>query len=507
MSAASPVAVGQEHGGRTLGALWRVLKMPWLASIRSSQGFLLLFVWFMIGVQLSRALAHGPARQIGCALLLLALAIIWKLVANTLWLARDAHTLRLPGVGRDADRALPLFALLSVVVPAIVLGAVFGNVGAWLLALALVAAATLAFCVLPTVVVLPLFAAVVVASMFGLWHPALPDDEGFIDWALPVLIALVVVSLQRWATLRRTSVFDLGPWWRPAVLGGRLLQLRRLRGEDLRIEPALRQRGARGRSCGRLNRVGPDFSVRSIRATLGRGLKPVDLVGDPARLWLWWCLCTLLVLAVPALAFVAQRHYGAAAAAGFAPTLLLWMAIGVAFNHAGVTTYGVGARWTVRSAELPLLALLPRLSAPARVRRDALLACIARSMTAKVVIALALGLVLPVLHLPWVAYLYLVLMLAVGVLGEAVAVAHVLGGKPLRRSVIRLLGWSVLLPTILTMLAGVRVTGALVLAPAPWALAATLAAWLGWCAGYAVLLLRGWRALARRAHPFMPNPP
>lgn len=484
--------------GPTPKTLLRVLKMPWLATIRTSLSWSLLFVVFVLAVDVSKIIiVRDEARQFGVALLAFAVACVWKMVANTLWLARDARELRLPGVERDADRVLPLFALASVLLPALVLGAVFGHPLTWFISLALVAMGTLAFCILPTVLVLPL--SIVAIALLFLAHavPPLPGNPHFFAWAVPASIVLTLASLQRWIAIRRTATLDCNPWLRPIAAGGRRVQLRKLRGEIYRVMLPDRKNPPRKPATGQLHRIGPAHPVRSIQVALGWTLKPLNLRADARRRWRMQLLLATLIAAPAVVALLARRYYGTDAVTRFALQWPMFLAIVIVTPVNRLLT----AFWRGQRSNLALLALLPRLGDPARIHRDALAASLSRVLSRKLGLIVAIALASYVLRPPPMFFAYLALIFACGTLLEIALATHVLGGKPLSQSAEwALIATIIFVPMMATAIAVQHPTR-------DWLAVLAVALWLAWCAGLTLFGWFGWRALRRRPHPFLANAP
>lgn len=488
-----------------MNTILRILKMPRLASIQTTLSWLLLFVLFTLAVDIGKTLPiHGAGRQFGVAILIIAILALWKMVANTLWLARDARALRLPGVERDADSTLPLFAIASVITPALILGTMFGYLLVWLVSLALLAAGALAFCILPTVLTIPVFVVGVPVLAFSGWHPPLPGDPAYLAWAVPALIVLTVASLQRWVALRRADTLAPSPWFRPTSSGGRLVQLRKLRGESIHAANFASKDKPRKPADDTLNKIGPDHPVRSIRVALGGNLMPLDVRIGRAHYQRWQVIYAVLVLALPALALTAQRYFGFAAMVRFSPQLLMLSAIAIT---ATPINQQAAVHWRGHHAELSLLALLPHLDAATRLKRNTLAASVALNVLVKLYFAVSATLVLMVLRLPTMFFVYLALAIACGVLLELAMAANVLGGRPLRKTIgVGLYFAVIMIPVSVTTSWGMRVMDGArpQLEMLGWPAVVCIALWLTWCAGFA---LRGWRALQRRPHPFLPNPP
>jgi hypothetical protein len=482
-----------------MNAILRIMRMPWLATVRTRQIWLWLFIGLIWALNVSKALPmHGVARQLGTAVLIVVVVATWKMASNTLWLAREARGLRLPSVEHDADYALALYALASVLLPAAILCVEFGHVVVWLVSLGLLAMAVLAFCTLPAGIALPLLAAAVAVAVFPGWRPPLPGDPGFLAWAVPALIVLTVAALQRWIALRRAASFGTTGWLRPTALGGRLVQLRKLRGSAV-SSPAFDAAMPRKVTRRRTDELGPTFRVRSLRTTLSAALAPYDVLMDH-RHWRRWQVGIVALLALALIALLAGHRL----VAQRQPLLLVIVIVLIIPMGRRATADA----WREGASGLPLLALLPHLGAAAHVRRDTVAACVVRTAWTKLGLAAFAAVAMIVLHWPPVAFVYLALMLACGLLLELAIAANVIGGCPLPVWLGYALYFSVILVPVSAMqlLISHRQHAHAWLAASGWQLAVCIGLWLAWCLGFAVLALRGWRALQRRPHPFLPIP-
>lgn len=481
----------------------RVARMPWLAWVRSPTGWAFVLVWLLLINDVVRVLGiRGEASQFGVTVLMLALAFAWRMVADTLWLARDARALRVPGVGQDADAALALFALLTVAVPALLLGLVFGHPLDWLVSLALVAVCTLGACILPLLPVLCVFLLLVGVVILAGDAPPGPGDPAFLAWAVPTLIALAVMVLHRWTVLRRTGVSAASRWFRPALSNPRMLTLRRLHGGALSTPDETGASTPRKSPASTLNRVGPAFPVRSIRAALGGGMLPFDLA-IPQMAWRRrQLLLVVLVLLPSAFAMLALRLLGSTTLAGWSPQLLLMPGVAV-IALMMQSLRELDLRWSSRCGELALLALLPRLAADACRDRVVLVACCARQVATCFCFGAMFALVFVVLHVPAVFYVLLGLILLCAALAEAAMAAKLLGGEALRGWRMRVPGWSMMLPLVASMLSVDPTVARPGSAWLSWPEAGAVALWVLWCAVFAAVFARCWRALKRRPHPFL----
>lgn len=484
-----------------MSTLPRILKLPWAASSGSSRwivGVALLLV-FAIVVPAAK-FYRGADWVVACAALcLFALGALWLLVIpNALWLARDAGNLRLPAVTRLGNASPWLYFLLSAVIPALLLGAVGGHAVLLLALFALVAAGCLAYALLPAALASLLFAAVVIIGNF--------TPERFLHSAgnsLPVAVGIAalaagVLAVWRWHHLLRAGSLDAGVWGRPMAW-----QFRQIREQGyfnaLRSARDAQRAGMWEwlRPKADLHGVGPGQLVRTIRVALGRTAMPQTWFRQLAA----WALALLVLAVCLALALYAGQSprdlLTLLASPPFIGGILGGAAGGALISYVGQ----VQSRWSGTTAELPLLALLPGLGAPPRLRWHVLCACL-RKPVGILLAALAAVVVIGALQHAATAY-SLVALLFLGsciVLATALVLGSV-GGKPVP-------GWMMVCTSIALVLQLGFSFGLADRAANPvhdpslgwWILGA---AWLATFVWFALLAWRGGQALRRRAHPFL----
>lgn len=484
-----------------MNTLLRILKLPWAASSGSSRWIVGCVLLVVLAVIVPAAkLYRGPGWVTVCAALcMFALGALWLLVIpNALWLARDARNLRLPGVARLANASPWIYGLLTVVVPALLLGAAGGHAPLLLALFALAAAGCLAYVLLPATLASLLFLLVVVLNSFVPARLLPAHGDPLLASAASAALLAIVLAAWRWRQLLYAASLDGGVWGRPIAWQYRLIReqgyfnaLRSARDarraglwEWLRPRPELRG-------------VGPGQPVRSIRVALGRAAMPQTW----ARQLATWALA-LLVLAVCAMLTLSAGQSPRDLLALVAAPPFVGGIFGGAAAAALITYVGqVQSRWSGHSAELPLLALLPGLGAPARLPRHVLRACLLKPVGI-LLVALAAVLLIGILqHAAWpFALLALLFTGCCCVLASALVLGSV-GGKPVPGgmmicaaiALVLLLGFSFGLADQADNPVRHASTGWLLLGAA-WL--ATLA-WFGW------LVRRGMHALRRRAHPFL----
>lgn len=492
-----------------MNTIWRMLKMPWLARVPSAQGWVNIFVCAVwVFILANHAPAHPTWVLICTAVAALAVAILWFVVPNALWLARDARELRLPRIEREADLCLPAYALISILLPALVLGAVFGHTWVVLTLLALTASAVMTLVLLPAVWTLPMVALGVVVYFFHVAAVPLPGSPGFLVWAVPAAIVLGLASLQRWVAIRHAQELEFSRWLSPSSQGVRMTRMNKLRGGLTSPDALARHSSPKQlKASGHLRDVGPEHPVRSIRMGLDGQLKPLRVADTGGRKLPQAAI--LLVLLLVWLAIVAENHLSAAAIAQFTPILLMMAGI-LGAGMGTIYVRRVDARWAGAHAELPLLALLPHLASPLRIRQKTLLACIAPAWPWLLgVFALAV-LIGAALHAPAAFYLFVLLMVTSGALLGVAETLRVLGGRRLGRLSYFVPKFITLALVVPTMFVTQMVWPMQHSAPPgglDWLLPGCIALWIVWLLVLAAWARRGWRALQCRPHPFLANAP
>lgn len=479
----------------------RSLKLPWAASSGSSRWIVGIVLCMVVAVVVPAAkLYRGAGWVTACAALcMFALGALWLLVIpNALWLARDARNLRLPRIARLANASPWVYGLLSVVAPALLLGAAGGHTPLLLALFTVAAAGCLAYVLLPATLASMLFLLVIVINSFVPARLVPAGGDPLLASAALAALAMVVLAAWRWHHLLHAVSLDGGVWGRPIAWQYRLI---REQGyfNALRSAKDARRAGLWEwlRPRPDLRGVGPGRPVRTLRVALGRAAMPQTW----ARQFAAWALVLLVLAVCLALALSTGRSPRDLLALVASPPFIGGIFGGVA-GAALITYVGqVQSRWSGNSAELPLLALLPGLGSPARLSRNVLCACLLRPVGI-LLAALAAVLLIGVLQHAALAFA-LVALLFTGscmVLASALALGA-LGGKPVP-------GWMMICAALaLVLLLGFSFG----LADKPdnpvqhasigwWLLGA---AWLATLAWFGLLAHRGERALHRRAHPFL----
>lgn len=426
------------------------------------------------------------------------------LLAPALLLAVDGRQLRVPGLQRAALAGVAWLGLGLIVVPAALLRLAGGHAApiAGLLALALCGG--LLTGLLPRM--LSAFVGLLPMT-FNAMRPHVdlpaPGEPGFLTLvAAAVASMLLLCALCWWRQLRAADPYRQG-WMQPMVLqfrrAGRAGSWDGFAGGLPDSVQQIRQQPDWMRPMVDLGPAGPKRPRYSLRVAIGGMFVPMTLAGRARQL-----AVALLpsVLVIGLLLLQASHRHGGFGLAMLTPWagMLAWFGGFIGLLVALLVVMQLGQRWQKDNAELPLLALLPGLGTPARLRRDLLAASLLPGVGVQLLLLAALVALAWYVHTGWTAVLALLLAQATGI-GVLVAFTlAIIGGRPLP-------GWGtgtlsvacfvVITTGLLFALLDRSAHGMLLLvAASAWVVLALVLAWLGW---------RGWRGLQDRPHPFIVN--
>lgn len=484
---------------------YRVLMTPWVATPRSSRWLVLLvLVLLAVGAALGNVFGH-PQRAwvLSAGMLAIGNAVFWLLLMpNGLLLALAARRLRLPGISRDVAWSLPLYAALWIGVP-MLCQFPHGHMLGFAVMQVLVTTGAMLFVVMPGYLALTLY----VVFLFS--HRALshvisiptPFDPRFVPWGGTFAAVLVLILASRWRQLLRGHYVERG------LSAPTVIRLRRnpdsAQSDPLTDAGSMRTRPGWLLARPDLRGIGPQAPGRSLRMALGGVYLPQTIIGR-----LYQLIPVVLLLGTMAVIFFVSTlgrldvsrllHY-VYSRDGFRAVSWMFPVFGLMIVIMPVELLTL--RWGRPNAELPLLALLPRLDGAQRIMLCTVIGRPAIRLGLLLVVGLAGAAVLDV---GWLVVLAM-LVVALGCLGYLVAMAlSILGGLSLHafgRSLLMVILFvfftlTVLLPQLRGMLAASAVAAARDALVAVWL---ALACWLLWV-GH-----RGWRGLQQRPHPFLLN--
>lgn len=483
---------------RLLALPWMALSKPWREGVGICSA--LLFIAVAIGGAVGR---HNPALTVhlGHATAFIDCLLWAGVLSQSLLLARDAHHLRLPALGREVIASLALYALLTIVLPALLLAGLGGNAAVALAEIGMGAALGMAYATLPPYLGICVCFAPMLRDQAGSWLPmptASPDR--FLAWAAPCTVLLWLLIGGFWRSAVRHD-FGLSGARRPILLNLRTMAwYGRSRGNSLELQQ-IRRRWRWAQPIADLRHCGPNHPICSLRLAMGGWSMPQTSVSRWRQLGLvlaGMLLPTLVIAVVSRGDGVMRGIFGNANVLAFGLCI-----VGAVMALIQVQT--LQRRWSRHNAELPLLALLPGLGSIARIKRELLLANLLPTLGIQALLMLAMLGLAAGMRLDAGSDIVLLLGQLTG-MGMLVALGlAALGGACVRN------GWLTVLVICGYLLVNASCVLALPLFDGVTLMRHPAVAWIAavlW-AGYSVPLLRigqnGWRAYQRRSHPFLAN--
>lgn len=465
----------------------------------------------ILGAAALGAFAPGPNRWMGCAALYcVGVFLAWMFwLPTTLLLAVDARKLRLPRMQQAAVLGLLCCAVITIGLPTLVMDALGADARLVALMVALAAGGGMAFALSPRYIAMFMgFIPAFSSSLQHLLHWPPLTDPRWPAWGALVLVALLLFIVTRWRKLLRDdSGNTLGfssamvmQFRRQGAAGSWSGMQQMDSGQMIRLRPDWMQPRAS------LRTAGPGSPVLALRIALGGYYMPKTLASH-----LRSAAITLLPLSLSVLVLVvlfandhdAQSLLTALEYAGLGSVGWIGVFGGLIFTL--IAALQIRQRWQRANAELPLLALLPGLGDAHSQRRNLLCATFGTPIAAQA--ALLAGIVIAALlvHMHGLVLLLVVLPGFAATGAMAAQVLNTFGGRQLP-------AWGEWL--VYAPLAALFFISAFIpmstLGKHPWQGAATiepwlLATWVAMALALAWLGHRGWRALLRRPHPFLPT--
>lgn len=485
-------------------ALW--LALPWMALSRPARawvggGFAVLLA-ILVGAGAMNI--HGDLIETGDIAHAAAFVdcFFWAgVVSQSLLLAREAHHLRLPALGREVCASLALYAALTIALPALLLAGLGGHAAAMLAEIALGAGLGMAYAVLPPYLGVGVCFVPMLRDHVKAWLPApTSSPDGFLAWAVPCAVLLWLLIGSFWRKAVRLD-YGLSGARRPVMLNLRTLAWHgRNRGNAMEAEQ-IRRRWRWAQPVADLRGAGPGAAVRNLRIAMGGWAMPLT---SASRLRQFGILLASMLFPLAVLA-TTMHDDGSMRGMPIVANLLLFVFGFLGALLALVQALTLQRRWSRHNAELPLLALLPRIGDPARIKRELLRATVLPTLGLQALLALAILALARSLHLDNGSCVLLLLGQLAGA-GMLMALALItLGGVRIHD------GWRMALTTYGYLLVSASTMLALPLFDAAPVMRHSAAAW-GAAALWAGLFVpslrlcqRGWQAYRQRPHPFLAN--
>lgn len=364
--------------------LFRLVKTPWMASRPWMAPLGVIAGCLFVLVALLLAINHvGPQGDLNAikAFGLLDAGLWVFVVPSTLSLILLARDRCLPHLRREAMASVWLYIVLTLLVPAVAIGAANGIVVTMtcLLMLILWAGAGFLYATLPGY----LSICVILLPSLMAWLPTFPAPlaPGYLPWAAKVAAVVVLVSGLRWRQLQHLGRAQMHGMSRPTMLvfnpNLRALSQRAagLRPAELRDPTFLACTSDHEERRVHWRHIGPGHTLRSLHLAMAspwqlplRG-KQKTLSLRQVAVWSWLALLGFLVLDKDHALSLATLAAGAGNPGPLAMSFIMLLVALVFAHHTRLH-----ASWRKTNTHLPLLALLPGLGQPARVRGDTLLA-------------------------------------------------------------------------------------------------------------------------------------
>lgn len=356
--------------------LGQLLTMPWVASAAGSR----LIAAGVIGLALLMAavcLALGAALPgsgylvTGTNFLAFGVWFLWSgYIPANLQLARDARTLCLPRIARDADRSLLLFIGVGVIAPIALCWALGAPQPYASAILAVAAAAGLAY------LMLPLYVGIALTTALAVWLTSRGGDLSAAAW-FSLALPLIAFDAWRWWRLRvARSVRTDGAGAATVFYMYHLYKVRRSCAGFPLLTQSFTQRQFSNPGRIALHGLGPKYPVTALRFALGGPAMPKSAVArlrDTGLLAIY-LLAFVLLFVLPQALFTDWPRNATYVRLHWLSPLLLYT--GILTSILGVTLFAgrTLSVWRKPDAELALLALLPGLGSPAQSRREVLCA-------------------------------------------------------------------------------------------------------------------------------------
>lgn len=363
------------------GRRWTWLVLPWRAQDQGGQWLMLVLLALTLGGAVLSIPLAGPDWPVRSGLLTsVAVLVIWLyLMPGCLRLTLCARDLRLPAVNMQLRAVLALYAVLSCAVPALLFTLAGGpglTVG---IALFFTAAAAFLMALLPSHACFAICMAPAMIHLLPATRPAWlpqPGDAAFLPALALAGTALACLAIMRWARISAHGM-PHSRWRRPLISN---LSVTGFRDEY----PASCAHADETRHIRQLpdwlqpevdiRVTGPGHPRRSLRVALGAAWLPLTRRSHGRQI-----LYGILVMAC-CLAFLVLITHGDADGRHslWHATLALagWTLLALGCLTSLSPLLSLHRRWSRSHAELSLLALLPHLDHPTRIKSTLFEVCL-----------------------------------------------------------------------------------------------------------------------------------
>ncbi|HEX7340975.1 MAG TPA: hypothetical protein VF269_01735 [Rhodanobacteraceae bacterium] len=489
--------------------LARVLRAPWVAAQATSARWVIGSL--LVADVIAALMVAGFGLDMPAVVVLLCgVGLLWVYVLpQMLWLTQAAHRLRLPGMRRDMNTCLAVYALASVGLPALLAAVTSGQPGVTAVLAVLTLCACFLYAILPWVVSVGMcFLPALLGQLPHALDLPAPHAPGFVHWAAPLAGAMALFALWRWWQLQRRENLAVRPLFRPLALGFNVTMIRQQYAQgggttvSHQLDPLqlIRQRPDWLQPVADIHRTGPAFPQRSLRVALGGSYLP--------QRWTARRLSLLMPSTITILCGVVAIIWGLTTPDSIKLNFIGTMGHALAFGIGVVVTLTAAIvpigfmnylqlLWCRPDAVLPLLALLPGMGPMERMKHLLLETMLARPLkilAALWIMAFGAGLFAQ-LTVPAMALLLSVPVLSAGWL--VVAVTCHLGGC-LRPAMRRVFEW-ISIPALLIL----GCLSAWLPATVPTAIPWLALAWLVWAMLVGGVGWHAWQAYRVAPHAFV----
>lgn len=487
--------------------LTAALRAPWLATSRAN-------VWISAAAFAVCALGASaigwllPDRHgTGLALFVYAFgaAFWWAFcMASLLLLARDARHASLPGVSRNTEASIVLYAIVTIVPPVLIAGIFRNQASLAALIMCLAIAAAVAFMLLPRFVGVLIGLAPALYLTLRNLH-AIPSlfDPRLEAWGVVALVVLVIYDLGAWRHLLRSEAFNQRGRSNPMIV---FMRMNAIHGGWAAMDcSSLTKSSSKDNARINLRGISIHTPIKTIGVALSGFLVPRTLKGNLIRAGqALWIVPFFGISLLPGIAshkhhLVVEKLAGIAVLGG-----LGWLVMFAALMTPFLGVMLLMRRWS-RGGELALLAHLPGLDREAPAYASVVRAILVKPLAMQAIAAAFAIVCVLLVHARAVALILPIVLFAAIALATAWALLRIVGGRPPRTwilVVLAVIGFAITTMGIPLVVMTIVPTSGPIWTTLAWGFDAVL---FGACAAFILPTLRAWRTFKRRPHPFLAN--